>query len=104
MIAAYNISNHGRDFTPWTTYTSGKYRSFIGQATTAASSSPSTGGPINTTQTAFGLPSPSQIGSKVEEIGLVLLAVGLAATLVVVGGYRLAGSPKLPKSAALAAL
>lgn len=105
MIAAYDISSHGKDFTPWTTYTSGKYRTYLGQAKSAAAGAPaSVGGPVSTTPAAFGLPSPSEIGSKVAEIGLTLLMVGLAATLVVLGGYRIAGSPKPPKGAALDAL
>jgi hypothetical protein len=104
MIAAYDISKKGTDFSPWTTYTSGKYRTFLGQATTAAGSAGSAGGAVSATQTAFGLPSVSQIGQKVQEIGLILLAVGLASTLVVLGGYKIAGSPKIPKEAALAAL
>lgn len=104
MIAAYDISKQGKDFTPWTTYNNGKYRAYLGQATAAAGSAPAAGGPTAATATGLGLPSPAQIGSKVQEIGLTLLAVGLAATLVVVGGYRLAGSPKVPKSAALALL
>lgn len=30
--AAYDISHNGSNFTPWTTYTSGKYQQFLGQA------------------------------------------------------------------------
>lgn len=30
--AAYNISNHGTDFSPWTTYTSGAYKQYLGKA------------------------------------------------------------------------
>lgn len=97
MIAAYDISNHGKDFSPWTTYTSGKYRSYLGQATAAAGSAPAAGGPATATQTAFGLPSAAAIGQKVEEIGFVLLAIGIAGTLVVLGAYQIAGSPKPPK-------
>lgn len=103
MIAAYNISDHGRDFTPWTTYTSGKYRQFLGQATSAAGGTGSDG-TVSATQTALGLPSPSEIGQRVKDIGLVLLAVGIAGTLVVLGGYKIAGSPRPPKTAALALL
>lgn len=33
--AAWDISHHGADFTPWTTYTSGAYQKFLGQAATA---------------------------------------------------------------------
>lgn len=97
MIAAYDISNHGKDFSPWTTYTSGKYRSYLGQATAAAGSAPAAGAPATATQTAFGLPSAAAIGQKVEEIGFVLLAIGIAGTLVVLGAYQIAGSPKPPK-------
>lgn len=104
MIAAFDISKQGKDFSPWTSYNNGKYRSYLGQATAAAGGAASAGGAVSATQTAFGLPSPAVIGQKVEEIGFVLLAIGLAGTLVVLGGYKLAGSPKLPKGAALAAL
>jgi hypothetical protein len=98
MIAAYDISNHGKDFTPWTTYTSGKYRSFLGQAKTAASGvGAASSGTVSATNAVFGLPSPAEIGSKVQEIGLVLLAVALAGGLVVAGGYKIAGSPKISK-------
>lgn len=37
--AAFRISSSGRDFTPWTTYTSGRYRTFTGRAQAAAASS-----------------------------------------------------------------
>jgi len=97
MIAAYDISNHGKDFTPWTTYTSGKYRTYLGQAQKASSGVAAAGsGTTSATQAVFGIPSPAEIGSKVQEIGLVLLAVALAGALVVAGGYKIAGSPKVP--------
>lgn len=101
MVAAYHISKKGTDFTPWTTYTSGKYRQFLGQASAAAAGG---GATIQATPAALGLPSASDIGDKLKEIGLVLLAVGVAGTMVVLGGYKLAGSPKPPKEAALALL
>lgn len=97
MIAAYDISDKGKDFSPWTTYTDGKFRQFLGQSSSAAGSA----GPVQATQTALGL---GDIGGEVKKLGLILLAVGAGGTLVVLGGYRLAGSPKLPKGAALAAL
>jgi hypothetical protein len=34
--AAYDISGGGEDFTPWTTYTAGKYQLFLGTAQAAA--------------------------------------------------------------------
>lgn len=33
---AYTISKHGRDFSPWSTYTDGSYRRYLSQAGTAA--------------------------------------------------------------------
>lgn len=101
MIAAYHISNGGRDFTPWSTYTSGKYRQFLGQAQAAAAGG---GATIQATPTALGIPSISDISNKLAEIGLILLAVGIGGTLVIMGGYRAAGDPKPPKAAALALL
>ena len=38
--AAYAISGGGRDFTPWTTFTSGAYQSFLGKANEAAATTP----------------------------------------------------------------
>jgi len=49
--AAYVISNHGRDFTPWSTFTSGAYQGFLGTAQSSAvgaTSSPSGDGPFPT--------------------------------------------------------
>jgi hypothetical protein len=34
--AAWDISRHGADFTPWTTFTDGKYQLFLPQATAAS--------------------------------------------------------------------
>lgn len=34
--AAWDISHHGQDFSPWTTYTRGTYLQFMGQAQAAA--------------------------------------------------------------------
>lgn len=40
--AAYDISGHGTDFSPWSTYNTGKYQQFLGQATQAANGTPVT--------------------------------------------------------------
>lgn len=42
--AQFDISQGGRNFTPWTTYTSGKYRQFLGQAQAAAAGAGGTAG------------------------------------------------------------
>lgn len=45
--AAYDISGHGTNFTPWTTFTSGKYTQFLGQARAAAAAAGSTVTPVS---------------------------------------------------------
>lgn len=43
--AAWEISRHGADFTPWTVYRTGRYRDFLGQAQAAAGGPASPGDP-----------------------------------------------------------
>ncbi len=50
--AAYQISHGGTDFTPWSTYTSGAYQRFLGQAGNAANSGATV--PVSTDATATG--------------------------------------------------
>lgn len=104
MIAAYDISSHGKDFTPWTTYTSGKYRQFLGQATAAAGGA--TGGPVQATETAFGLPTPGEISAKLQTIAITLLTVGAGLTLLVMGTFHAVGksAPRPGKTSALGEL
>lgn len=42
--AAFDISHGGADFSPWTTYTSGAYQKYLGQAQAAAGSTVTTAG------------------------------------------------------------
>ncbi len=42
--AAYAISGGGRDFTPWSTFTSGAYQGFLGTAQASAAGATTTGG------------------------------------------------------------
>lgn len=42
--AAYAISGGGRDFTPWSTFTSGAYQGFLGTAQASAAGATSSGG------------------------------------------------------------
>jgi hypothetical protein len=41
--AAWQISGHGRDFSPWSVFTSGRYQQFLGQAQSAAGDFPTAG-------------------------------------------------------------
>lgn len=51
--AAYDISHGGTDWTPWTTYNTGAYRTYLAQAQAAAGgAAPSTNGPGNPTTVA----------------------------------------------------
>lgn len=108
MIAAYNISDKGRDFSPWTTFTSGKYRQFLGQAQASAGTAAvgvdyqTVSSPTDWVQSFLGsLFGLSGAGDKLKELGFTMLALGAAGTLVVLGGYQLAGSPKGGKTSAL---
>jgi hypothetical protein len=98
MAAAYEISNHGRDFTPWTTYTSGKYRQFLGQAKSAAASG--AGSTTNTGVTVQPAGLTDVLTSKTDwrGIGLTAGALLFGVGLLLVGGYVAVGSPdiKLP--------
>lgn len=102
FISAYNISNKGKDFSPWTTYNNSKYRDFLGQANTAAGSSVST--PPATNASFLGGLSLDALSGKAKTIAFALLAVAAGGTLVILGGYRAVGSPKPPKWLAAAAL
>jgi hypothetical protein len=104
MIAAYDISKKGKDFSPWTTYEDGKFRQFLGQASTAAGA-PSSSGPTQATNASFlGNMTIGALTGKAHVIVLSLLGIAAGGALVLLGGYQAVGSPKPPKSAALALL
>jgi hypothetical protein len=106
MIAAYNISSHGKNWTPWTVYNTGKYRQFLGQAqqgAAAGGTAASTGGNIESVGWLGDALGVDDALARAKQLGFVLLAIAAGGTLVVLGGYRLAGSPK-PPAAALALL
>lgn len=103
--AAYAISQGGRDFTPWSTFTNGAYQGFLGtaQASAAGATGSAGSGPFPT----FGpdwLPWnwPSALANKVDEqastalaggrhILLEVLFVGAGLGLVFAGAYLLGG-------------
>lgn len=100
MIAAYHISSSGKDFSPWSTYKNQAYRKYLGQSSTAATTAGnSTPAAVQTSAVsdALGL---DQVVSNGKKLGLLLLAVAAGGALVVLGGYRAVGSPKMPKAAA----
>ncbi|HTF08176.1 MAG TPA: hypothetical protein VK659_08395 [Asanoa sp.] len=94
LVSAYEISKGGKDFTPWSVYNSGKYRQFLGQATTAGTGY--TGGATNT-----GVPvqpvgltdwlSGDGFGGALRQLGVTLLFVAGGGVLVVAGTYRMWG-------------
>lgn len=105
MVAAYEISGHGRDFTPWTVYTSGRYRTFLGQANTAASSSGGVTVPgVNVVAAGS---STTDGGSRVQALAVLGVVVVLGVGLVVVGAARATGAGpvlgRLGKRAAMVA-
>jgi hypothetical protein len=90
--AAYAISSGGKNFTPWTTYTSGLYITYMSRARTAAGSPDSSGGTTNAQQTLNPLSIPGDITNFFSFItntttwlrlgmilaGVVLIAISLS--------------------------
>jgi len=106
MLAAYRISNGGRDWSPWTTYTNQAYRRFLGQARAAAgsSSSSSSTGPNSSSSTGPVAAQPvgfdaGSIASRLGQLALAGVLVAAGAGLVILGAYRAVGSPRLPIAA-----
>jgi hypothetical protein len=92
MVAAYHISHSGKDFSAWTTYNDGAFRQFLGQASTGSAA----GGTVaNVADSAGGLTTDTLAG-KAMVIGLTLTAIAAGGVLVLLGGYRAVGSPKVP--------
>lgn len=87
MVAAYEISSHGRDFTPWTVYTSGKYRSYLGQASSAATVTPVIAG---ANVVPVGL--MSDTGARLQQLAVLGVVVVLGVALVVLGAARATGT------------
>lgn len=83
--AAFQISRGGQDFSPWTTYTSGRYQQFLGQAQAAAQASPSAA--AATLAAAPGMGS-SSTASGVRDIAVQAVFVILGVGLVGYGVYR----------------
>jgi hypothetical protein len=96
MAAAYQISNKGKDFSAWTTYTSGKYRQFLTQANAGAAG----GGAVAPTVKAVGL--GDALGDALDidwrAVGLQAGAVGFGLALVVAGAYQALGGPPVGKA------
>ncbi len=85
-----SISRGGSNFGPWSTFTSGKYRSFLGAGGATSStdaSTPSSGGSVASSMGGlFGWQ------GGVFTIGLKLAAAGAAAALVIVGAVHTVSS------------
>lgn len=88
MVAAYEISGHGRDFTPWSVYTSGEYRRFLGQASTAAGS----GGGYVPGAHVVPVGWQQDAGGRLTALAVLGVAVVLGVGLVVVGATRATGT------------
>lgn len=94
--AAYQISRQGKDFSPWTVYTTGRYQQFLDQAKAAVSGAPLTAAassPIGQL-----LPDPGNILKRLREISVEGLVV-VAALALVGAGLVVAVSPRLAATA-----
>lgn len=95
--AAFEISRQGKDFTPWSVYTSGKYQQFLGQTNASVGGTPSLtdagSSPLNAL-----LPDPSKIIAKLRDIGVegIVVVLGLA---LIGAGLAAAVSPRFAATA-----
>lgn len=99
MLAAYHISHGGKDWSPWTTYNDQKYRQFLGQASAggaAAGNSTPAATQANWLTDTLGI---DDAVATAKKLGLMAIAVLAGGALVVIGGYRALGSPKVPRKA-----
>ena len=91
MLAAYEISHGGRDWTPWSTYKNGRWQRFLATAQKAAASSPgapATGGVTVQQASVFGIPTPGDVADKAIAWGTKALLVALGLGLVGAGVMR----------------
>lgn len=84
--AAYDISAHGTNFAPWSTYTNGAYQKFLPQAQAAAASAGDT-----TTAVLTGIAAPSGLSGLLDS-ATSNLRTGLIAGLFIVLGLGLLGA------------
>jgi hypothetical protein len=93
---AYLMSNGGTNWGAWTTYTSGKFRQFLGldKAVTNGGSGSSAGAGTGAAQT-VGLVAPSQdeIGALIVRVVLIGCATLAGAALVLIGANQATGWP-----------
>lgn len=91
--AAYTISNRGTNWTPWTVYTSGRWRDFLPQARNAAAAG---GTAITVPGTGLAGATPTGLGNpldvdallgKVRYLGIMAGALTAGLALVVAGAY-----------------
>lgn len=85
--AAYSISSGGTNWTPWTTFTGGAYKQYLGTAQSAAGSSSATGSSTtaSTSSSAISLP---DIGGAISGVMTDVVAGGT----VVAGGALILGA------------
>lgn len=117
--AAWDISDHGTDWTPWTAYNTGAYSKFAIQARAAAGVANSGGGANSDPGSAFeqtglgdvpgaGLVRDAVVGvladsvAPARKIVLTVVFVGLGMTLVGVGMWRLVAPAKKAAEKAVA--
>jgi hypothetical protein len=112
--AAFSISRGGKDFTPWTTYTSGAYKSFTG--TVNASVGLSSGGFVGALKTlplSQQSPNPGPTTSpnwwdgivkNIESVGTTLSGLLLAMALLIGGIVLLIGPEKIEEGGKRAAI
>lgn len=92
LVAAYEISSQGKNFSPWTVYTSGEYRDFLGQAQQASQGGGGYVPGANVVPAGLVGGTVDAIGAIAKDTGVMLGVVGLGVVLVVAGAVRATGT------------
>lgn len=104
LIAAYHISNKGKDFTPWTIYNNQDYKQYLGQAAVAAGGAAGT--VTNTGVVVNASLATDLLTGNVDfkGIGLRLLAIAAGGALVIAGLWQATGMTSKVKTLAKVAI
>jgi hypothetical protein len=79
--AAVAISNHGSNWQPWTTYVSGAYKQFLGEAQSSASTATGTASYLGPSPTSgLGIPNPLDTLKGIEQVGQALADIAKLVT------------------------
>jgi len=100
--AAYSISNKGTDFSPWSAYTNGSYKKFLGLAEASGSTNAINASSLNPSDWASGAIESAKkimLEGVFVVLGLALVGAGIAKAVTSTDGYK-QGKKKVQDGAA----